>query len=305
MAVDREGIPLSGMLLLVVLCLLWGANMVSIKVSIQGVPPVMSAAIRSAFAALILWAYARTKSERVFLDARHWIHGLVLGGLFGTEFLVLYWGPRFTDVSHAVIFLYSQPLWTALLAHFLLPDDRLQPSKSAGMVLSFVGLVLVFGSRSNDLGPLYWVGDLMEVVAGFLWAATTVYIKKFISSREVSHFQTLFSQLFFSIPVLVAGVLLFEWNQPVVLSPVVVGALFYQTAVVAAFSYLFWFWMIHRYQVSQLASFTFLTPLFGVILSGVLLHEPLPLMLWAGLGLVAGGIYLVNRPARAYSGCPK
>ncbi len=61
-------------------------------------------------------------------------------------------------------------------------------------------------------------------------------------------------------------------------------------------SYLVWFWLIHRYQVSKLASFTFLTPLFGVIASGVFLNESLTTFLWIGLALVAAGIYLVNRP---------
>jgi len=54
--------------------------------------------------------------------------------------------------------------------------------------------------------------------------------------------------------------------------------------------------MIHRFPVSRLAAFTFLAPLFGVVLSGLLLHEALPLLLWVGLALVASGIYLVNRP---------
>jgi len=71
--------------------------------------------------------------------------------------------------------------------------------------------------------------------------------------------------------------------------------------IIAFLSYLAWFWMIHRYSVSRLAAFTFLSPLFGVILSGLILKEPTPLLLWLGLLLVGAGIYLVNRPQRAAS----
>ena len=74
------------------------------------------------------------------------------------------------------------------------------------------------------------------------------------------------------------------------------SALAYQTLVVAFFSHILWFWMIHRFPVSRLAAFTFLAPLFGVILSGLLLKEDLPFQLWIGLILVGLGIYLVNRP---------
>jgi drug/metabolite transporter (DMT)-like permease len=281
------------------LCFLWGGNMVGIKLSIQGMPPILAATIRSLFASILLWGYAKITRREVFLDRQDLKHGLAIGGLFGTEFILLYWGVMFTDVSRAVVFLYTQPLWAAVGAHFLLPNDRLTLGKSLGLVSAFVGLILVFGARSPKLGSMYWLGDLMEVIAGLLWALTTIYIKKFMWDRPITHFQTLFAQLFLSIPILGAGALVFEAGRSVDLNTIVLAALFYQTVVIAFASYLLWFWMVHRYQVSVLSCFTFLTPLFGVILSGILLGEPLPALLWVGLGLVAAGIYLVNRPKRS------
>ncbi len=269
--------------------------MVTIKVSNQGVSPILAAAIRSIVASLLLWFYALALRERIFLPKGFLKHGVAIGLLFGIEFLFLFWGLKFTDASRAVIFLYTQPLWTVLLAHLFLHDERLGVSKTAGVILSLVGLCLVFGSRSVKLGPSYWVGDLMEVAAGFLWAATTVYIKRFIWNTPITHYQTLFSQLFYSIPVLVLGSLLFEWGMPISLTKPVMAALFYQSVIVAFASYLGWFWLLHRFQAGRLAAFTFLTPMFGVILSAVFLHEQLTIFLGIGLVLVTGGIYLVNR----------
>jgi drug/metabolite transporter (DMT)-like permease len=289
-------IPLTGVLVLVLLSFLWGGNMVSIKFSNQGIPPVLAATIRSVVASLLLWLCARALSERVFLPWKQVGHGVAIGILFGLEFFLLYWGIVYTDASRAVIFLYTHPLWVAIGAHFLLSNERLNWIKSAGLCLAFAGLISVFASRSTSLGPLHSVGDLMEVGAGVLWAATTLYIKRFIWNRPITHFQTLFAQLFFSIPILAAGSLLLESGKPVILAPVVVSAIVYQTVVVAFFSYLVWFWMIHRYPVSRLAAFTFLAPLFGVILSGMLLKEDLTFQLWVGFLLVSAGIYLVNRP---------
>ena len=208
-------IPVAGVLILVMLSFLWGANMVSIRFSNEGISPILAATIRSVVASFLLWVYAKYSSEKVFLQRGDLKHGIVIGVLFGVEFLLLYWGPSFTDVSRAVIFLYSHPFWVALGAHFLLTDDRLTVSKTAGLCLAFAGLVLVFGSRSPTLGPYFWVGDLLELTAGLLWAATTIYVKKFIWNRPISHFQTLFAQLFFSIPILAAGTLIFEWGRPI------------------------------------------------------------------------------------------
>ena len=69
----------------------------------------------------------------------------------------------------------------------------------------------------------------------------------------------------------------------------------YQIVWVAFITYIGWFWLISRYPVSKMTSFTFLTPLFGVIAGGVLLNEPMTISLVSSLLLVGTGIYLVNR----------
>ena len=294
-------VPLTASLVLAGLCFLWGGNLVSIKISNQGIPPLLAAVVRSGVASLLIWAYARSKGEGVFLPRKELRHAVAIGLLFGIEFILLYWGLVFTQASRGIIFFYTQPFWTAIGAHFLLTGDRLDSGKVGGLVLAFVGLVSVFWSRSVELGPLYWLGDMMQVGGGLAWALTSIYVKRIISGRDYTHYQTLFSQLFFSIPVLGVAWLLFQRSDPVALTGPVVGAFLYQSLIVAFVSYLAWFWMIHRYSVSRLAAFTFLSPLFGVILSGLILKEPTPLLLWLGLLLVGAGIYLVNRPQRAAS----
>ncbi len=124
-----------------------------------------------------------------------------------------------------------------------------------------------------------------------------VYLKRFIWNRPITHFETLSAQLFFSIPVLAIGALLLESDKSLNPGILVFSAFAYQVVVVAVLSYLLWFWLIHHFPVTRLAAFTFMAPLFGVALSGLLLHEIIPLRLYLGLGLVAAGLYLVNRPA--------
>lgn len=291
-------IPYSGAALLVLVCLIWGGNMVSIKYSNQGIGPLMAATVRSLVAAFCLWVFAGIKRKSVLMKGPDIRHGVIIGVLFGLDFLFLYWGTVFTVASRAIIFLYSHSIWAALGAHFFLKDDRLTTGKTSGLVLAFVGVVTVFGVRSGKLPEWFWVGDLMEVVAALFWAATTLYIKKVSVSRPIDHYQTLFAQLVYSVPVLGAGWLLLDLGKPVNLTGVVLGAMAYQCLLTAFFSYVLWFWMIHTYPVSRLAAFIFLAPLFGVLLGGLLQGDPLTLQLWIGLGFVAGGIYLVNRPQR-------
>jgi drug/metabolite transporter (DMT)-like permease len=288
-------------LLLVLVCFLWGANSVSIKISNEGIPPLMAASIRSVVAAFLLAFYARYKGETVFFPVGHRKHGIVIGLLFGLDFFFLYWGIAFTTASRSVIFLYTHPFWVALGAHFVLKGDRFTVTKGFGLFTAFAGVLAVFAARSGELPENYWIGDLMEVAAAVFWAATTLYIKKTIQHRAVSHYQTLFAQLLFSFPVLATGSLLFERSHDLEPSIIVMGAFFYQCFVVAFFSYLLWFWLIHRFPVSKLAAFTFMAPLFGVVLGAGILGESVTSLVWLGMALVGAGIYLVNRPARVVS----
>lgn len=269
--------------------------MVTIKFSNMGIPPIMAAAIRSFVASMIVLMVALSQREKVFFERRRLVPAMILGTLFGLDFLFLYWGASYTDASRAIIFLYTQPLWSALAAHFFLKDDRLTLGKIIGLMIAFAGMASVFMSKSTTMGESHWIGDLMEIVAAIFWASTTIMVKRFSELRSTTHYQSLFAQLFFSLPVLVFAAVLIDWGKPINLNKTVLIAFSYQCFIVASFSYLLWFWMIHRYPVSALTSFTFLVPVFGVIFSGLILGETLTTRLLVGLVLVAIGIYMVNR----------
>ncbi|PYM54762.1 MAG: EamA family transporter, partial [Candidatus Rokuibacteriota bacterium] len=78
-------------------------------------------------------------------------------------------------------------------------------------------------------------------------------------------------------------------------SPKVVAAVAYQTVIVAFASYLAWFWLLTRYPASHMAAFTFWTPIFALVFAWLLLGEPITPALVLAMGLVAVGLYLVNR----------
>jgi len=286
-------------LLLVMFCLIVGGGTVSIKLSNLSIPPILAVTIRSVVASCLLWLWARAQNIQVGLPFGQRKHGVALGFLFGVQFLLLYWGLEFTDVSRGIILVFCQPLATALLAHFTLPGDRLYFAKVAGLVVSFVGLIIVFGSRSPTLGERHWIGDTMMLTTGLLWAVNNIYIKKFVENTSITYFQTLFAHHFFSIPLLACGAVAFEWGREVSPQPVAIGALAYQCVIHAFVGYLVWFRLLHSYQASRLVSYIFLTPVFSVILGGLILGESLTLSLWMGLAFVAAGIYLVNRPNSA------
>ena len=289
--VVKETLDLKAVAILTGLCMLWGLNAVSIKVSNAGIAPVFSAGIRSVIAVIALVIWMRAKKVPLF-PSNLW-DGVVVGLLFGAEFACLYASLLYTTASSAWILLYATPFFHAVGAHFFLKDDRLTVYKTTGLALAFIGIIVLL---SKHLGLPSWVGlvgDLLAFAAAALWALTTIYIKRRLVG-SVSFHNTLFYQTLFSIPILFL-ISVFLKETPIDhLNAVIILSVAFQGIVVAFVSYLLWFYLVHEYPISRLSAFTFLTPVFAIISCVVFLHEPLTWKLLLSLILVSLGIYVVN-----------
>lgn len=277
------------------LCVIWGGNIAVIKVSNHGIPPLFAVSFRGMVASLILGGFLLLRGQPLIHRDRRLKHGLILALLFALDFLFTYWGTAYTSASRAVIFLYTQPLWTALGAHFLLRGDRLSPARSLGLLVAFGGMASVFLAYPGADLAGYWVGDLMEVAAALAWSGTTLYLKVALAEGGLNEVSALFYQVLFSLPLLIGAALVVERGAHFSLTGEVVAAFAFQTLVPTA-SYLVWFAMIQRFRVSQLAAFTLLAPPFGVFAGAAMLGEPLGWPLLLGLALVTVGIYVVMTP---------
>lgn len=286
--------------LMLLLCLVWGLNLVAMKLGNQGIPPVLQAGLRSTIAAVLLVGWCRWRGIGFGLwrrDGTLW-PGVVAGVLFAIEFVALYIGVGLTTASRGVIFLYGAPFFVALGAHWLLPDDRLSRAKALGLLVAFGGLVLAFfEGLFAPAGERALLGDMLCLVAGALWGATTVLVKA-SALRRAPAMLVLLYQLAVSAPLLlIASPLLGEaWRIDA--QPLVIGALLYQAAGIAGASYALWFWLVSQYSASRLSAFSVLTPICGVAAGALLLDEPLGPFFGVAVGFVALGLWLVNRPAR-------
>jgi drug/metabolite transporter (DMT)-like permease len=279
---------------LVVLALVWGANMAMIKIGARELAPLFMAGLRSLVASGCLYVWMRAKGIVLFPSKIVFIHGLVIGLFFGFEFGLIYVGLGYTLASRTYILLYTAPFFVAVEAHLFLKGDRLNTWKAAGLIMAFAGVFALFMRDLGSFSLRALTGDLMALAGGVLWGSTTVYIKKYLAHRTVP-LQTLFYQVFFSTPQLFLMSILLE--DPIVSGFSFYGAfsMFYQCIIVAFLSYLAWFELIHRYPVSLLHAFSFFTPVFGVLLSGfIILHEVISPNAVAALLLVSLGMVLVN-----------
>jgi len=273
--------------------MLWGFNYTAVKYSNQGLAPVFTSALRSIIASIFGVIYCIQQKEKLFHTGRILFHGSMVGLLFALEFACIYVGLLYTDATRSIIFVNTSPFIVAIGAHFLLKGDSLTMAKTAGLVLAFMGVFIVFRGRPMTAKPTMFIGDSLQLLAAFFWGATTLYIKRFMAGK-VQPIHTFLYQLVFSIPVLLLVSLILEPKWIINLNRIVLLSLLYQSIIVAFISFLVWFRLIHNYSVSRLSAFTLFGPCFGVLFGTLFLKEEFTVSLMVGLPLVCLGIFLVN-----------
>ena len=292
----KDALDLTAILVLVLLCVSWGLQQVTVKIANQGISPIWQAGIRSIGSTILLLIWMAARGQRLTdKDGTLW-YGIAAGLLFALEFVLIYWGLEFTSASRAVIFLYLSPFVVAIGAQLFIPGENLRLIQVLGLICAFAGIVAAF-SESLTL-PTYrmLIGDGMLAAAAVFWGATTVLVKA-SPLAKIAPSKTLLYQLVVSAVVLPIASIAMAERGIFGITPLIIACIVYQIVWVAFITYLAWFWLIRHYPASRLASFTFLTPLFGVIAGATLLHEPITRILLLALVLVGTGIYLVNRPA--------
>lgn len=283
--------------LMVLFCTIWGLQQVAIKLASAGISPLWQAGLRSigATAIVLLWSWLR--GVRLLERDGTLLPGLLAGLLFAIEFALIFLGLEYTTASRGVIFLYTAPFFVALGAVWLLPQEHMRRAQWAGMALAFAGILVLFGEHLFTPADGGWIGDLMIVLAAVFWAATTLTVKVSCLARSSAE-KTLLYQL--GVSAVVLPLLSMALGEPGVFAPTpaVWASLLFQTVIVAGVSYLGWFWLVRHYPATRLSTFSFLTPVMGVLAGGFILGEELSRTVFIALALVGTGIAVANWPAR-------
>ena len=293
------GRPLSpgAIALMLVLCLSWGFNQIAIKLALPDIPAMIQATFRSVVALPVLLIVGWLRGVKFFEHDGSLVPGVIAGILFGLEFVLIYQGLRLTTASRAVVFLYTAPFFVALGSYKLL-GERLRLSQWAGLALSFAGVALAIGVPQAHVDSRVLLGDLLIVGGGAVWGATTVIAKGTRLSLAAPE-KALGYQVTISIPILAAAVWLGGEKLDHVPGPLAISIVTYQGIWVVGLTFTLWFALVQSYSASKLSAFTFITPLFGVAASYLILHDELTVAFGAAALLVIAGLYLVNRPEAA------
>jgi drug/metabolite transporter (DMT)-like permease len=220
---------------------------------------------------------------------------LVKIGLFQTffQYVLFYIGLSYSTGIQGSIIAGTTSFFQILLAHFLYPDDRMNRLKVAGLMIGFTGVI--FANWPNGEYEIHFgLGEILLMLAMLAGAYGNILAKKGSTKMEVIYmtaYQMILGSLgLIAIGAFSVGLVPFQFDLKSSLMLVYL-------AVLSAAGFILWNNVMKYNQVGKVSLYLFLVPVFGVILSSLLLKEPLHYFVIAGLILVVAGIVLVNRPA--------
>ena len=275
----------------VCICAFFGANAVAIKISLAGLGVFTTAGLRFSMASLAIIIWARITGRSFNIKKGQIQKLLIISGIFTVQLSLFYLGLSKSNASRATLLVNLQPFFTLFLAHYFIPGDQITKRKTLGILMGFTGVALVFLEKKGVTSD-FQIGDLMILVAAFIWACNAVYTKRIISAFKPFHI-ALYPMIFSSPIFFLEG---FLWDQSMVayVDVKVLSALLYQGLVTASFCFVAWVTLLQKYGAVALHSFIFIMPISGVLLGGLILGEPITAKIIIAMLLIVAGILVIH-----------
>lgn len=288
----KSKIDATGAIVLIIFMAVLGLNQVGIKIVNDGIAPIFQAGLRSLAAGILIFLYCIWRGSKIDIRKAVLLPGIAIGICFAIEFALLFKAIEYTTVARTSVLFYTMPFWVAIGAHYLIPDERLTKIRVLGLVLASIGTAIALLGGQGSSGEASLVGDIIALLAATMWAAIAL-ITRTTQFSSIKPEAQLFYQLAISAVILLPLSMLGEtFTNPTPLHFMIFAA---QVVFVVCIGFVAWFWVLSVYPASDMASFSFLAPLFGVLFGWLILNEELTWNILIALLLVGIGIVLVNQ----------
>ncbi len=277
---------------------LWGLSFPTMKIGLSAMHPFTFLLLRSVISAATIFGLIfirRGASSPPKRRPEFWWNAI----LHNMMFVLLYYGAAITTSGRASVFLYTQPLFYAALAVWLIPEERLGMRSVLGFVAAFSGIVVMFAEKLGAGGADTLLGDILVILAALVWGIQSFYLRQRL--KGIDPFRIAAWTQLIAIPVFLVVALIGRLELPDFSHWPAIVAVGYNGLVGTGLVMVLWVWLLAEFPPTRVSAFMFLTPVFGVFMSSLILFESLTGFMLAGAALVAVGIYLVNTDRRSLS----
>lgn len=287
-------------LLLSLLVALWSPSFLLIKVGLEdGIPPVTLVVMRLGLAAAVLYGIMRASRVPLPRDRATW-WALVAVGIAGSSlpFVLIAIGEQTAPSALASICNGAVPIATSLLAHRLLPEERLPGRAWLGVIVAFLGILLITFPAFGR-----WNGEAIGLILFFV-AAVSYGLNFVVARRWLTNLPPLVAPTF---QLVIGAAVLLPWALAVEVPTMrmpgtgTIVAMLGLALLGTALAYVVNYKLISTTDATFASTVTYFLPPFGVLLSVIFLHEEVAPTALGGSALVLVGVVVLNLERRRHA----
>jgi drug/metabolite transporter (DMT)-like permease len=271
---------------------IWGSSYLFIKLAVDDFGTSTLVALRLLIGAALLWAVVLISRQTLPREPRMYGHLIVMAVInIMIPFLLITWAEQSVDSSLAAILTSPVPLFTIVLAALFLPDEPIRVNGLIGLLVGFVGVVLVVspgltGQTSSTTGELALLGAAISYACGAVYARRNV---RGLAPMVPAVFQVTFAAI-------MASTLALVLEHPWTVSPdaEAIFSIIWLGILGSGVAYLFVFRLFKNWGATRTTLVAYEIPVWGIVLGFLVLAEPIGPQLIAGTALIIAGVALVN-----------
>jgi drug/metabolite transporter (DMT)-like permease len=279
-------------LIFLALGFMWGSSYLFIKLAVDDFGTFTLVALRLIVGAILLWTVIRIAGQALPRDRRIYGHMLVMSIINITiPFLLITWAEQSVESSLAAILTSPVPLFAIVLSSFFLPDEPIRVNGVIGLVVGFVGVVIITSRGLTGEGSSL-TGEIALLGAAFSYAAGAVY-----SRRNVRGIPPMIPAVFqVTFAAIITGTVAILFEHPWTAQPDVeaIFSILWLGILGSGLAYLAVFRLFAHWGATRTTLVAYLLPVVGIVLGYLVLDETVDARIILGTALVIAGIGLVN-----------
>ena len=285
----------SNWVLLFFLSFVWGGAFMAMSVALDGYGPFTVAAGRISIGALALLSIVALTRPRDLMirDPKTLLFMLMLGIMnFAMPFSLLAWGLQHVPSAFAGVAMGSSPIFVLVLAYLFVPDEKIGPRRIIGVILGFVGLVVLIlpgittdGSEEGSIAP-----RIACVVASLCYSIGAILIRR---APPISPLVFTAGMLTAGSVILTPFAILLE-GVPEITGERATWAILYAGLIPTGLAFLLRVVLIQSAGPIFMSLVAYIVPIWAVILGVVLLNETLTISTYIGAVIILSGVGLTQ-----------
>ena len=279
--------------LLLLLGAIWGSSFFNIKIATYSFEPYTLALVRVIFAAIFLLVFSFLYKIKIDAFSKDWkIYALVGLCNIAIPFSLIAVGTNKVDSYLAAILMSTTPLTGSILAHIFTKNEKITFFKSIGIILGFVGVLLLFFDKLILNEDNYFFALVILVGSTFYSIAGILILKKMKNSGNLNvTTSTMIWALIFLLPIA------FIFEKPFESSPSLesILSLVYLGSVATGFAWWLRFKILMKNGLVFQTQVAYLIPIFGVVFGVLILKEQITWKVFVSLIIIMSGIYIVKK----------